>query len=121
MSRPIKTAIASFGMSGQVFHGPSLKANSGFDVVQILERSKTLSKALFPQVEIVRTYKEILENPEVELVIVNTPDALHFEMAKQAIEAGKHLVVEKPLAQKSSEAEELVNLANKKGVVFTTP
>ena len=119
MSRPIKTAIASYGMSGQVFHGPSLKVNSGFDVVQILERSKTLSKGLFPEVEIVQTYNEIIENPEVELVIVNTPDALHYEMAKQAIEAGKHLVVEKPLAQKSSEAEELVNLANKKGVVFT--
>ncbi len=119
MSRPIKTAIASYGMSGQVFHGPSLKVNSGFDVVQILERSKTLSKGLFPEVEIVQTYNKIIENPEVELVIVNTPDALHYEMAKQAIEAGKNLVVEKPLAQKSSEAEELVNLANKKGVVFT--
>lgn len=119
MSRPIKTAIASYGMSGQVFHGPSLKVNSGFNVVQILERSKNLSKKLFPEMDVVRSYTEVIENPEVELVIVNTPDSLHYEMAKLAIEAGKHCVVEKPLAQKSSEAEELVKLANKQGVVFT--
>lgn len=119
MSTPIKTAISSYGMSGQVFHGPLLKVNKGFEVVQIFERSKNLSKKMFPEADIVRSFNEIIENPEIELVIVNTPDSLHFEMAKQVIEAGKHCVVEKPLAQKQSEAEKLVKLANKKGVVFS--
>lgn len=119
MTTLIKTAIASFGMSGQVFHGPLLKVNKGFDVLCILERNKSISKNLFPEATIVKSYDELLSNDAIELVIINTPDVLHFEMAKQAIEAGKHIVVEKPLAQKSCEAAELVRLAKEKGVVFT--
>ncbi len=119
MKGPIQTALASFGMSGKVFHGPLLKVNEGFEVVSILERSKNLSKELFPEAQIVRTYEAILHDPEIELVVVNTPDELHYEMAKAAISAGKHVVVEKPLTFRSTEAEELIKLASNKQVVFT--
>lgn len=119
MNKKIKTAIASYGMSGQVFHGPSLKVNEGFEVVQVLERTKTLSKKLFPEAEIVTTYDSVLSNPEVELVVVNTPDYLHYEMAKAAIRAGKHILVEKPVTFLSEQADELVKMAKRKGVVFT--
>ncbi len=119
MSNPVKTAIASFGMSGQVFHGPSLKVNPHFQVVKVLERSKNLSEKVLPEATIARSFNEILQDPEVELVIVNTPDVYHYEMAKAALEAGKHIVVEKPVAQKSNEAEKLLELAKEKGVVFT--
>lgn len=120
MVNKIKTALAAYGMSGQVFHGPSLKVSPGFEVVQVLERSKQLSKGLFPDVTIVQNYDEILKNPLIELVIVNTPDHLHFEMAMEAIDAGKHVVVEKPATQKSRQAEKLFKLAAEKGVLVTT-
>jgi predicted dehydrogenase len=119
MTHPIKTAIASFGMSGQVFHGPLLKVNSGFEVVSIYERSKNISEKLFPDAKIVRTYEELLNDLTIELIIVNTPDVFHFEMAKQAILHGKHVIVEKPLAQKSDEGVELIRLSKEKGIVFT--
>ncbi len=119
MNNPVKTAISSFGLSGQSFHGPLLKVNPNFEVRQILERSKNLSVKMFPNAKIARDFSEILSNPEIELVIVNTPDYLHYEMARQVIKAGKHLVVEKPVVQKSVEANELLQLAREKGVVFT--
>lgn len=119
MKKQINTAILSFGMSGQVFHGPALKINSGFKVSHILERSKSLSKKLFPETQIVRSYEEILNNPEIELLIVNTPDSLHYEMAKKALQSGKHIVVEKPVCRKSKEAEELLKIAKEKGLIFT--
>ena len=119
MSTAIKTAIASYGMSGKVFHGPLLKVNTSFEVRAVLERSKELSKELFPDAKIVRNYDAILNDSDIELVIVNTPDKLHYEMAKAAILAGKHIVVEKPVTLKSSEAEELAVLAKEKGVVFS--
>jgi predicted dehydrogenase len=106
-------------MSGQVFHGPALKVNPGFEVVSILERSKDISKKIFPEAVIVRSYNEILENGEIELVIVNTPDKFHYDMSKEAILRGKHVVVEKPATLDSSQAAELVNLAREKGVIFT--
>lgn len=119
MNNPIKTAIASFGMSGLVFHGPLLNVNEGFEVACILERSKNISEKMFPKAKIVRSYNEIIENPEIELVIVNTPDQFHFEMVKLALQNGKHVVVEKPITQKSNEAEQLIKLAKEKGLIFT--
>lgn len=119
MNKPIKTAICSYGMSGQVFHGPSLKVSDHFDVTQILERTKELSKEVFPKAIIVRTYDEILKNAEIELVVVNTPDAFHYKMVKQALEAGKHVVVEKPVTQKSEEVTELIKLAKEKNLILT--
>lgn len=119
MGTPIKTALASFGMSGKVFHGPLLKVNSGYEVVTVLERSKELSKELFPEAKIVRSYDAILNDNDIELVIVNTPDKLHYEMAKAAILKGKNIVVEKPVTLKSEEAADLIKLAREKGVVFS--
>lgn len=119
MNNSIKTAIASFGMSGLVFHGPLLKVNQGFEVTNILERTKIISKKMFPDANIVRSYNDILQNPEIELVIVNTPDRFHYEMVKTALQSGKHVVVEKPITQQSGQAEELIQLAKKEGLVFT--
>jgi predicted dehydrogenase len=120
MSQPIVTAIASFGMSGTVFQGPSLKIfPEKYKIHKILERTKNSSSQRYPEATIVRSYDEILNDPAVELVLVNTPDFLHFEMAKQAIEAGKHVVVEKPFTKTSEEARELIALAKKKGVLLT--
>lgn len=118
MITPIRTAIASFGMSGEVFHGPLLKVNKGFNTVQIFERSKNISKKIFPEATIARSYTDLVNNKEVELIIVNTPDALHYEMAKLAMQAGKHIVIEKPITQKSDEAEELIQLAKEKNLVL---
>jgi len=120
MSKPIVTAIASFGMSGVVFQGPSLKIfPEWFKIHKILERTKNVSAERYPEATIVRSYDEILNDPEVELVIVNTPDYLHFDMARQAIEAGKHVVVEKPFTKTSDDARKLIALAKKRGVIMT--
>lgn len=119
MNKPVCTAISSFGMSGLVFHGPLLKVNPGFRVKSVLERSKAVSAGLFPEALIVRNWIELLNDPEVELIIINTPDHLHFEMTRQALEAGKHVVVEKPLTFRVSEADELLQLAVAKNLVLT--
>lgn len=119
MYNQVTVALASFGMSGKVFHGPLLKVNNNFRVKMVLERSKSLSSELFPEARIVRTYDSILNDEEVELVVVNTPDKYHYQMAKQALKAGKHVVVEKPATLRSAELEELINLAEAEERVFT--
>jgi scyllo-inositol 2-dehydrogenase (NADP+) len=119
MEHPVQTAIASFGMSGQVFHGPFLKVNPRFQVRIIVERSKMISKTLFPEADIVRSFEEILSDREVELVIVNTPDSFHYEMARMALQAGKHVVVEKPFTFRLEEADDLIRLAEEKGKLLT--
>lgn len=117
--KPIVTALCSFGMSGQVFHGPSLKILPQYKIHKVLERNQRISEQHYPEATIVRDLESILQDPEVELVIVNTPDYLHFEMAKLAMEAGKHVVVEKPFVKESEDAVQLIEIAKKNNVLMT--
>ena len=119
MSKIIHVALAAYGMSGKVFHGPLIEANPYYKLDKILERTKNLSKHKHPEATIVRSYADILSDRNINLVVVNTPDIFHYEMCKQALKAGKNIVVEKPFTQSVSEAEELIDLAKKKGLILT--
>jgi len=116
---PINTALCSYGMSGLVFHGPLLETHPGYKVTKILERTKHESKGLHPGSQLVRNFDDIVNDPSIELVVVNTPDHLHVDMATRAMEAGKHVVVEKPFTLKANEADQLIELAEKKGVILS--
>jgi scyllo-inositol 2-dehydrogenase (NADP+) len=62
-------------------------------------------------VEVVSDIQSILDDPAIRLVIITTPNTLHYEMAKQSLEAGKHVVLEKPMVNTVEEAEQLLELA----------
>jgi scyllo-inositol 2-dehydrogenase (NADP+) len=109
--RPIKTAICSFGMSGRVFHAPFLHVLPQFEFYSVWEREKNLAVALYPTVRTYRKLEELLGDEAVELVIVNTPNYTHFDYAKQALLAGKHVIVEKPFCVTEVEGKELTALA----------
>jgi predicted dehydrogenase len=110
----INTALCSFGMSGWVFHAPFLKINPGFNFYAVWERSKNLGEQKYPGIKTYRKLEDILADDMVELVIVNTPSFTHYEYAKKALEAGKHVVVEKPFTVTVHEGNELIELAKKK-------
>jgi scyllo-inositol 2-dehydrogenase (NADP+) len=112
---PVNTALCSFGMSGRLFHAPFLHLNPGFTLYSVLERSKDLAAAQYPGIKVQRSLEELLKDDAVELVIVNTPSYTHFDFAKKALNAGKHVVVEKPFTATVQEAEELTTLAEQKG------
>jgi len=115
----IKTGVASFGMSGQVFHAPFVELHEGFELTAIVERTKELSKAQYPNVRIVRSFDELIAIPELELVVVNTPDMTHYEYCKKALNAGKNVIVEKPFVFDIAQGEELKKLAEEKGLLLT--
>ena len=100
----IKTGLAAYGMSGQVFHAPFISTNPHFELTAITERSKNLAHERYPQARIVRSFDELLKVDGLELVVVNTPDSSHYEYARRALEAGKHVIVEKPFTQTVEEA-----------------
>ena len=114
--RPINTALCSFGMSGWVFHAPFLSVDPHFKFYAVWERSKNLAQEKYPGVKTYRTIEEILADENIELVIVNTPSVTHFELAMQVINAGKHLIVEKPFTATSLQAEELIAAAKSNDV-----
>ncbi len=117
--KKIVTALASYGMSGEVFHAPLIASNEGFELKYILQRTKDTALMHYPEVIIARNFETILNDKEVELVVVNTPNQLHFPMAKACLMAGKNVVVEKPFTIKSKEAEYLIALAKEKNLLIS--
>ncbi|MBN8575442.1 MAG: Gfo/Idh/MocA family oxidoreductase [Cytophagales bacterium] len=117
--RPIPTALLSYGMSGEVFHAPLLHAHAGFEITSVVQRTKSTANQHYPTCKVVRTVDEVLADPAIELVIVNTPNELHFNQASRALLAGKHVVVEKPFTVSTHEADQLIELATEKNRVLT--
>jgi scyllo-inositol 2-dehydrogenase (NADP+) len=117
--KPINTAILSFGMSGQIFHAPFLKVHEGFRFYAVWERTKNLAQEKYPGVLTYRTLEELLEDAQVELVIVNTPNYTHYEYTRKALEAGKHVIVEKPFTVTVEEGLDLIELAKEKNLFLS--
>jgi len=118
-TNPIKTALCSFGMSGRLFHAPFVHLDPGFELYSVYERTKSIARIEYPSIRIRRSLQELLDDHAVELVIVNTPNYTHYDFTKQALLAGKHVVVEKPFTITTKEAEELAALARGGGKMLS--
>jgi len=101
-------------MSGWVFHAPFINLHPGFTFHSVWERSKNLAKQKYPDVIVRNSYEDLLSDKDVELVVVNTPNYTHYDYAKKALLAGKHIIVEKPFTITTTEAKELIDLAKEK-------
>ncbi len=119
MSKIINTALCSYGMSGWVFHAPFINAHKGFNLYGVFERTKNLAQEKYPSTKIFRTLEEMLADEKIDLVIVNTPSITHFDFAKKALLANKHVIVEKPFTATVAEAEELIALAKEKNKLLS--
>lgn len=117
--KKIKTALCSFGMSGWVFHAPFIDLHEGFELCAVWERSKNLAQEKYPNIITYRTYEELLADVSIELVVVNTPNYTHFDLAKKALQAGKHVIVEKPFTITVAEGVELIELAKDKNKLIS--
>ncbi|KAJ1311049.1 hypothetical protein OPQ81_009554 [Rhizoctonia solani] len=130
MTQPIKTGVIGVGSSAVTFHVPFLLALSKLFVVHsVLERKATEdqkknggtigTKFSIPGVRVVNTLEEFLADPELQLVIITTPNETHYSFAKAALEAKKHVLLEKPVAPTYAEAKELDAMAKSQGVVLS--
>lgn len=116
--KKIKAAIVGTGFIGPA-HLEALRRIPNIEVVALCEVNIELAreKATLLGIPEAFTFEAMLQNPEIDVVHICTPNFLHFSQSKAALLAGKHVVCEKPLATKIEEAEELVALAKEKGLV----
>lgn len=118
----IKTALVGYGSGGRVYNAPIVSSVEVFEITKILTSSPENVKAAkkdFPRATVVSKYSEITEDQEIELLIIILPNHLHYQFAKEALEAGKHVVVEKPFTPSTREAEKLIALAREKKLVLS--
>jgi len=113
MKKPIKTGLLSFGMSGKVFHSPFLDIHENFELTAVVERSVKKASLHYPYIKSYETVDELLADPNIELVVVNTPNVTHFDFALKALQAGKHVLLEKPITTNSAQAKLLYQEATK--------
>lgn len=115
----IKVGIIGYGFSGATFHAPFLRVLDEFELVTVMSSDAQRVHWDIENVKVVSTIDEILQDDSIELVVITTPNSLHYELAKQSIEGGKHVIVEKPMVIDPKEAKELISLANEKGLMLS--
>lgn len=114
---PVRTAIVGLG-----YWGPNLLRNFVAQnecqmvyACDLSEANLAKTRAHYPSVQTTSRYEDILEDPSIDLVLIATPTSTHFPLAKAALEAGKHVFIEKPMTGTLEEADALVALAKEKG------
>lgn len=113
----INVAVAGLGFIGPA-HIEALRRVPNLNVVAVSDASESSAKAEALGIEhAYSSFEEMLAHEGIQCVHICTPNFLHYEMAKKALQAGKHVVCEKPLATTVEEAEELVQLADASGLV----
>lgn len=109
----IKTALIGYGSAAQTFHRPFINAASGLRLDAIVSSKPGLPAASYADTQ------SLLENADIELAVITTPNHTHYPLAKQCLLAGKHVVLEKPMTLTHAEGEELYALARANGVLLT--
>ncbi|MCE7065729.1 Gfo/Idh/MocA family oxidoreductase [Dyadobacter sp. CY326] len=118
-SRILNVGLIGFGLSGRYFHSPFLSTNAGFKIKTVVERSKNEAQEFDPNIGNARSVEELLSDESIDLVFICTPNETHFPYAMDALENGKHVVIEKPFAATEEEARQLVAVATEKGLILT--
>jgi predicted dehydrogenase len=115
----IDVGLIGFGLGGRCFHAPVIRAVLGLRLAAILQRTGDQAAQLYPDARIVRTLDELLSIDSIRLISISTPNQTHFPFAERCLEAGKHVVVDKPFTTSAAEATELLALAKQKNRVLS--
>jgi predicted dehydrogenase len=112
----IRVGLIGFGLAGRVFHAPLISSVAGLELAAVLERRTDNAVQRYPGITTFRSLDEMLADSSLSLFVVATPNGTHFKVAKQILEAGKSVVVDKPMAVTSTEIAQLMDLAAAKRV-----
>ena len=119
MEKEVRIGLAGFGKAGEFFHAPIINTILGLKITKVVERHSQRSKEKYPWVKVVKHFDDLVKDEDIDVIVIATPNWLHFEMAHKALSAGKHVVVDKPFTLTSKEADTLIELAHKQEKILT--
>ncbi len=114
----IRVGLVGFGLGGRVFHSPLISSVEGLELAAVLERTSNTAAERYPGIAVYRTLEAMLADSSLGLFVVATPNGTHYAFAKEIIEAGRNVVVDKPMTMTSVEAADLIGLAGKHKVLL---
>lgn len=115
MSDAIRVGLIGYGYASKTFHAPLISGTPGMTLAAVASSDENKVLADWPAMPVVSGPERIFNDPNIDLVVIPTPNDTHFPLAKAALEAGKHVVVDKPFTVTLSQARELEALAKSGG------
>jgi predicted dehydrogenase len=111
MSTALNVGLIGYGYAGATFHAPLIAAVPGLKLTAIASSRPQDVQADWPDVRVHPTPQALMEQPDIDMVVIATPNDTHAPWAAQALSAGKHVVVDKPFTLTVSQAQQLIGLA----------
>lgn len=119
MADQISVGLIGYGMAGRTFHAPVIQSVPALRLKKVVERHTNEARQRYPWVEVVPDAATLLQDEEIKLVVIATPNISHFDLARQSLQANKHVVVEKPFTITSGQAQELIDLSRRQQRVIS--
>jgi predicted dehydrogenase len=114
----IRVGLVGFGMAGRVFHAPLISSVEGLELAAVVERHANQAAERYPKITTYRSLEAMLADASLQLIVVATPNESHVPCARQILEAGKNVVVDKPMGVTSAEIAQLMQLAAARGLLL---
>lgn len=115
----IGVGLIGYGLGGRAFHAPYLNVTPGLTLRAVVSRDPAKVQADLPEMRVVRDVETLLAEPGIDLVVVSSPDALHADHAVAALQAGRHVLIDKPFATSLSDARRVVQASRTAGRLLT--
>jgi predicted dehydrogenase len=113
--RTVRVGLIGYGYAGKTFHAPLIRSVAGLELTIVGSSKLDTVLADFPEVTVCSNMEEVVDHPEVDLLVIASPNESHYPLAAAALRAGKHVVVDKPFTVKVADARDLVQLAEERG------
>lgn len=114
----IRAAVIGYGLGGMAFHAPLIDGVPALELAAIATSRVDQVRERYSEVP-VTTAEAVIADPSIDLVAISTPNDSHFPLARAALEAGKHVVIDKPFAITVEDGEALIALADTRGLVLS--
>ncbi len=116
---PLRVGLVGYGYAGQTFHAPLIAAVPGLRLAAVSSRDAARVRADWPDVDVMPDAQALLRRADLDLIVIASPNDSHFPLARAALAAGRHVVVDKPFTLTLAEALELEALARARGRVLS--
>ncbi|WAJ68969.1 oxidoreductase [Catenovulum adriaticum] len=115
----IKIAVIGFGNSAKTFHLPFIRNNDAFELVAVSSSKEAEVAKACPNIKCYPDAETLIHQTQAQVVVITAPNHVHFSLAKLALEHNKHVILEKPMANTSAEAQQLVDIAKTQNRLLT--
>ena len=113
--RPLRVALIGYGYAGRTIHAPLIRSADGLELVAVGSSRADEVRTQLPGVRVEADYMKLATSPDIDLVVIATPNDTHHPLAHAALTSGRHVIVDKPFAVTLAQADELVALSLQTG------